>query len=688
MRRESLSCLALLSALLSGTALAEIPVHYVLAGQVVMADLSPSQYLPQDAYLALEFQSKFKAAFPGQVINLDDPDQWISPSERVIIIIPKITIARTTDDLRAGSVHDFESLVVGDVSAIDPWTNATLYSGTRMISTQSEIGDSEISHADTSLRVAFRNSADKWMDATIDQMRRNFAPFVLDAATLAIPQKAKQFKGGIWPFGAGRGVRVGQTLSAGGGHFAKVSAAFQNYSVISDVANPARVIPAGEEYSMTLVDKPTDRPEPRIEISWLGNAPSAPEGNTVHVISTSALVSLFGNYLSKDGGFKILPPGLDNVAAENQLRLLSQKVSSRSKEAVLNYGDFARDNFVQRANHNPDRKVEIGVLERYHGAKTKPDGSKLNYYRVTLAASIEERAGTDESPVYAVASVVTQAEELQNVEAAGIREIDPSSVYLTLYRNAIIHLAEKARASMAGPYQVDVQKDSVVSGSGIDWSGNQPGAFTPLSWLRPYGEVVSSDNKPLGTLYRVMLPTQGYLNVSSVSREKLEAGDILRYKSSSQKSRPLVGITLAEREVPPEWVPEKRWLEILAGSDLANAGNAQIIPLVDGDPTPFGIEKTATVKIGALGVSSEGKTTTFTGQWRCQVRAQGSEPTAPPLLQFGLQSDLPVTLKSNDPSLIPLDTGGWGLDYTLNALKAFAEMGSKKNINQAFSVSN
>jgi hypothetical protein len=210
-----------------------------------------------------------------------------------------------------------------------------------------------------------------------------------------------------------------------------------------------------------------------------------------------------------------------NPTAIEQLRSLSQEISSHSKEAVHNYGTFERENYVLRAAANPDRRIEIGVLERYHGSRTKPDGSVQNYYRVTLAASIEERTGPEEAPLYSVFSIVKHVEELATVEAVGIRELDPGGTYLTVYRNAVINLAQKVREKAFGSYQLGVSRDAVVGNGSIDWKGTTPGAFTPLSWFRPYGEVASNDNKPLGSLYKAMQPSQGYLNAATVFHEKL-----------------------------------------------------------------------------------------------------------------------------------------------------------------------
>jgi len=687
MLRRFLLCCFIAEMALCCAVHAEIPVRFILARQVILADRSPSSYIPEENEMAQAFRNKFTAAFPGQVMNLDNPDQMISPEERVIVIIPTINVARLTDELKAGSVHNFSTLIVGDVSAIDPWTDANLYSGTRMFSSIFQIGNREISSLDATARASFKAAVDKWLDATIDQMRTNLSPFVLDGATLAIPAKTKQFKGGIWPFGAQRGVKVGQTLNGGPGHYAKIVAAFPNYSLITDTSLPSRTIPSGEQYSLTLVDKPTERPEPRVELSWLGSEPSAPEGDAVPVLSSVALVNLFDNYLSKGGGFKVLPRKADSPKVIEQKTKLAQEISARSKLVEGNLSSFERENLVMKAAENPDRRIRIGVLERYHGRRTKPDGTIENYYRLTLAASGEERTGPEEQPLYAAVSLVKHTEELTSVEAAGIRELDPAGTYLTLFRNAVINLAGKVRESAVTPNQTGSLKEAIEGAAGIDWKGTQPGTFTPLNWLRPGGEVLGSDGKSLGQLYKFMQPSQGFLNPSVIAKEKLEPGDVLRYQSNSGSSRPLVAFELVSREPLPAWLPESPWLLRIAGSDVGLAGNVQVIAADDGT-VPLGVDKISIVKVAALGVSNQGATTNFTGQWRLQVRSQNGDPATPPILQLGIQSDTPVTLKSAGSLLQPLDVGGWGLDYTLTTLKTLADAGSGKNIKQAFYAPN
>jgi hypothetical protein len=135
---------------------------------------------------------------------------------------------------------------------------------------------------------------------------------------------------------------------------------------------------------------------------------------------------------------------------------------------------------------------------------------------------------------------------------------------------------------------------------------------------------------------------------------------------------------------PPVWLPESPWLLRLAANNVGPAGDVQVVPLDGEEVTPFGVNKVASVKISALSSSSQGQTTTFTGQWRCQVRSLDSDPSVPPLIKFGIQSDSPVVLKNAGPSLQPLDISGWGLDYTLNALKVLTEAGTGKGVRQTF----
>ena len=170
---------------------AEMPVRYVLAERVLLTDPAPDPRFDAQSLAQGEFRSRFEAALPGQVLELS-PDRMISPDERVIVVLPRVLAVRTAHMVQAGSVHSFDAIVVGDVSALDPWTGANLYSATRMVSGKVQLGQSALSDADAKIREAFRDAYSRWIAASLEEMRQKLAPFVLDSETVAVPEQARK----------------------------------------------------------------------------------------------------------------------------------------------------------------------------------------------------------------------------------------------------------------------------------------------------------------------------------------------------------------------------------------------------------------------------------------------------------------------------------------------------------------
>jgi len=669
---------ALLTAAASWTALAQQPVKFVLADRVVVADPTPDSHLRADQPLLELFQSKFEAAFPGQVkrLHVDSPDGMISPNERVILIIPTITAARMAHEVKIGSIHAMEAFIVGDVSAIDPWTNANLYSGTRMSSANFELGQSAVSLYDQRANEAFWAASNTWLDKAIEQLKANLVPFVLEGSTLSPPEKARKFKGGVWPFGSEKGVKVGMMMN-GAGRFAKVSAALAKYSILEDVADASRVMTPGESYSVTLVDKPTERPEPSVELKWVGQPLGPPPGMQLSTLHEDALLGLFNNYLSQGGGIKILPVALTNPATKGQLRAIAEYISNRSKDVQGNYMAFGRDILVQRASETPDRKLELGVLSTYHGSRRKAGGTIEHLYRITFSAAVRIRSGSEDAPVYPIQTIFKHAESYAVVEAAGVRQVDHADAFFTTTRNGIINLAKKVKEGMqAVPGGGNVSREGVVaSGSTIDWKGNQPAPFTPITWLRPRGEVKAADGKSLGQFLQPQVPKQGYMNPTNAMAEKLDAGDILRYQVSDTDTRPLVGMRISALPARPSWLLQEPWLLRQAAKLFSEGGGVLVVPMEEGDGTQAGVQRYINLNVSAFSLNLQPAAGYFTGQWRSQILPLESPE---PLLKFGIQNDSSSAMPA-DP-LQPWDTDQLGLQYTVESLKKLVDSGTNKGM--------
>ncbi len=659
---------------------AQQPIKYALAPELVVTDPSPDPRFPGSAALKEAFQKKVEAAFPGRILRLSE-DVMISPDERVLVLVPTLSAVRVAKEVKAGVIDHYEAVIVGDLSALDPWTNANLFSATRMVSAVVELGKSNAGRRDELLRQAFEAATARWLDACLEQLSTKLAPFVLEASTLAVPSKASALKGGIWPQGRDRGVKKGATLR-GLGHFARVVEVGSKYAVIQDVADAGRKLPAGERYSLTVVDKPTERPEPTVSLRWRGAPPAAPEGTPVRTLETDAFLGLLGNYLSQAGGLKLLPPELNQPAAKAQLQKIHEYIARHSQLAQANFITLEQRELALIAKEAPDRIAELGILDRYHGTRMKAGGSVEHYYRVQLGAVLLTKVGADEAARYPLNGFLEHSEELAQVEQEGVRELDAEAAWFTVCRNGVINLAKKLQAQMLALPSGDreVREATIDAGRMPQWKGGAPGSFAPLQWLRSAGELMDEKGASLGPLWLAQMPSRGFLNAAGLSKEKLEPGDLLR-GSGAAANLPLVAFGVPELGGAPAWLPEAAWLAPMAAAALASPAACRFVLSENG----AGFEHTVVLNGSTFGSTTAGDATSFTGQWRVRVQAQGE---AQPILKFGLQTDHVQRLERPAEALHPLDTGSWSLDYVRDSLKKLGDSAVKKNLNQALAAQN
>ncbi len=661
-------------ALLAAPLLAQMPVKLALAPELAVSDSAADPRLPGEARLCQLFEQKAAEAFPGRLLRLS-ADSMIAPDERVLVLVPTLRAARLTREVTAGVIDRYEAVIVGDLSLLDPWTNANLFSATRMVAASVELGRSQAGQRDELLRKAFEAATLRWMDACLAQVKERATPFVLDGATLASPTSA--LKGGIWPFGRERGVKPGATLR-GPGRYARVIDVAPKYALIQDVAEAGRRLGAGERYALTVVDKPTERPEPTVALHWRGGAPTAPGNSRLRTLDADAFLALLGNYLSQAGGLRVLPADPQRPAARAQLQRLHDHIARHSQLAQGNFISLEQRETAQAALEAPDRRVELGILGTYHGTRNKADGSLEHYYRIQLGAALFVRAGEGDAARYPLRAFLEHTEELAQVEQKDIRELDGNAAWFTVCRNAVIRLATKVQADiLALPAGDLVWRDGVVNAQAQPhWQGAPPARFTPLKWLRPVGgELKDATGRSLGPLLLPQAPRKGFLNAAGLEGEKLAAGDVLRF-SGSPAAEPMVPFAPLQMDTAPNWMPDPQWLTVMAAQAFSAPAACRFL-LVEEPVTLSHLR----LQVGALGAATRGDTTSFTGQWRVRLLA-GIESDAP-LLKFGLQTEHAQRLEKPLEALRPLDTGAWAMDYVRDTLRRLAESATQKNLNQA-----
>jgi len=362
----------------------------------------------------------------------------------------------------------------------------------------------------------------------------------------------------------------------------------------------------------------------------------------------------------------------------DQVRAFSEEISRFSKLAVRNTMTVHRESLVQIAAENPDIIAEIGVLDSYHGKRVTAEGAVEHYFRITFAASLQQRTGIGESAVYPQIALVRHTEELAKVEMKGVRDVDAGVAWFTLCRNGLIRLSGDitARLGSITPDQGKPAEGVVAADGSVQWKSTPPGPFVPLDWIRPLGEL-RDGGETLGSYYERMSPGLGFLNAKVLGSEKLKAGDVLFYVNRESTSLPLAGIRVTA-EAAPAWFADTGWATAIIADRFGSRLKCRFVLLGRDGNDRQSVSSVVQVGITALSALAQPGKAAFTGQWRVQILPSHAGEGVVPLLKFGIQSEAHIAHAGERETLDTPDWKGWGLEYMADALQKLAEMASTK----------
>ena len=115
----------------------------------------------------------------------------LSADDRAILVVPVLTSLRVSRTLKAGSVLEVVAHVAGGLWVIDPWTNAVLYSATKLVMSPVQVAASAHDREDVLIRAAFSDATKQWIETCVQRLQRDASPFVVDGPTGAIPAAAE-----------------------------------------------------------------------------------------------------------------------------------------------------------------------------------------------------------------------------------------------------------------------------------------------------------------------------------------------------------------------------------------------------------------------------------------------------------------------------------------------------------------
>ena len=540
--------------------------RYILAPAILQADPHPNPLGPDPRALAKEFAAAFNRSIPG--LRPLSEQAMLDPNDPTILVVPRLTTVRLSVESTAGTLDRYEATLVGDVAMIDPWSNARLFTATRMVVGVAEMSRNHSETLEQDLRTAFAKAAQEWTRQCIEQIRSQAHPFTLKAAVLPAQSGVKLKGGGLWPFGSLRGVSKGRLLMGEHGKRARVREIAERFAVLEDPADPGRTLKPDESYQLVVVegDNQAERTEPRMALRWVGQGPDGPDGATRQAIPTLGWLGLSASYLSKDGRFRLLPlTGEASATAQAQWQSLTEDLQRFSLNAAGNTMSAAQADWALKAQDDPDFTVEVGLVDTYHGVSRPGNGAVDQLFRARWAFAWFERM-EDGSQRFRGSRFLSEETTVRT--KAGVKELDAGSIWFNLCRNGLIKLTGQVLAEIK-PHPTDLvlHQGRVEPNGTVNWD-LKPGRSRRLNWLRPMGEVKDAAGHSLG---RYLRP----LGSLTLAEAKPEPGDEFQYRSSPQD--PAVAGLLLPDLAETDWLLPPRWLQSLLASRLIKAAPIDLV---------------------------------------------------------------------------------------------------------------
>lgn len=667
-----------MSASVPGTAATEV----ILAPRAAITDQVPDARFDASAVVG-ELRRELGPGSGFTLISLG-PDRLLSLDDRAVLIVPVITSARTSREVKADSIVEVVAHVSGGLWVLDPWTNAALYTTTRLVSAPIQVTKEDRSQENELIRGAFSRALARWTADCLAQLRENVSPFVVDGLSGTVPRGAEK-TGGVWLRGTAHGVRPGMVARSEDGSLARVEAAAEKFSSLRDLSDGNARIPAGKRFRAIAVRNPGDRPEPIVVLQWLGKPLESNEvvGGAM-ALSSASVVDIVQNYAARGGGLRVVPASAGGLAGSGEFRELSDLVSRHAKLATGATGmTIHRESAIRLAEDEPDIVSEVGVVGAYHGTRELPDSTIEHLFRVSLLGSV----GTPlPDGGWVLANTVEVTEERAVVEMAGVREVDPRDVWFTTIRNASVQLAERLRAAAL---KIGVEGSSArvrlgrigPKGEPV-WTDGPPGRHAPLTWLRPVGEVAGTDGQAsLGVLHERVEPSKGFLNLMSLPGERFRPGDVLSYSSTAVSLAPRVQLAVRYSGQGPVSVPDTDVFSREVAGYLSRTG--VVLPRV-GVPSGAAVEVPLfEVIVGVPTITETASVTNIAGEWRGRLWPPGLPGQGEPLVKAGLAYSEERKYEVGRPLLVPRDRGGELAAFSGNALERLVSMVVSKGLARA-----
>jgi hypothetical protein len=535
-----------LAVVFSATIVAAQDYSYILSPTVI--DGNAGKELPAGCVerVRTEVGEGITAALGPRLTTLS-ADRLLKEDDRVLELIPTITIVRDFKEIIVGSITRHNLVVTGHLQVVDPWSNFTIASIPRLVEASTDVGFAESGREDTLVADACQQASRQW---AIDVSGRAVGMGIASTGRVEISPLTKSFQrkaGGVLLAGSNQQLAEGNVFRSTAGEYFKILDAQPTYSIIELLSNPSAKVQKADSAVIKVKDNRNgQKPLIAIDADDLSDLLNAldPEAR----MDKSQLSGIFGGYLARSEAIDLL---MESAMEENDLsfRAFDAEISRLSEYGTGGSEVSAdRRTLVKLRRDASKLNAKLQLAAYSHTIEPQSDGSNMHVFLLAIRCELTGEASED--PKRQIATVF-EAEIRRRIEKKGVREIDNRQTMALLTRSVLIKVAsglEKYLTSEYIPKEIrsrETYHATISSPRQMQWP-RTPSPNTPVRTYRVL-HLSSQEQRELNATSAEALEFKGMvtpLDLASGASKIAESGDGVVYTMNSGSRRTPVAVRM------------------------------------------------------------------------------------------------------------------------------------------------
>lgn len=295
----------LLAVVFSATIAGAQDYSYILSPTVIddnagNAEL-PAQCVEQ---VRAEVEAGIATALGPRLTSLS-VDRLLKEDDRVLVLIPTISVVRDFKEIIVGSITRHNLVVIGHLQIVDPWSNFTIASIPRLVEASTDVGFAESEQEDALVADACRQMSLQWAK---DVSGRAVGMGIATTGRVEVSPLPKSFQrkaGGLLLAGSNQQLAEGNVFRSTSGEYFKILDTQPTYSIIELLSNPSAKVQKSDSAVIKVKDnRHGQKPLVAIDASGLSDLLNALEPEAR--MDKSQLSALFGGYLARSEAIDLL----------------------------------------------------------------------------------------------------------------------------------------------------------------------------------------------------------------------------------------------------------------------------------------------------------------------------------------------------------------------------------------------